>query len=159
MSFSFGSRMTIELLFGLSLLLGFLQPFSVGARHAVVPSTVPREHFATAIALDSAFFQTSRFIGPAIAGILIPTVGVGGTFAAGRTPAEMEKLVLAADWDEIFRDKPPRKEIALRRKYDDYKTLFAPEFGLKDGSLALPKGLKRALVASSARPPVIAGVP
>jgi NTE family protein len=44
---------------------------------------------------------------------------VGGTFAAGRTPAEMEKLVLEAHWDEIFRDRPPRKEIALRRKVDD----------------------------------------
>jgi len=66
---------------------------------------------------------------------------VGGTFAAGRTPAQMEKLVLDADWNEIFRDKPPRKEIALRRKVDDYKTLFAPEFGVKDGGLALPKGV------------------
>jgi NTE family protein len=66
---------------------------------------------------------------------------VGGTFAAGRTPAEMEKLVLAADWDAIFRDQPPRKEIAVRRKIDDYKTLFAPEFGVKDGGLALPKGV------------------
>ena len=66
---------------------------------------------------------------------------VGGTFAAGRPPAEMEKIVLAADWDEIFRDRPPREEIAVRRKVDDYKTLFAPEFGVKDGGLALPKGV------------------
>ena len=66
---------------------------------------------------------------------------VGATFAAGRTPEEMEKLVLGADWDEVFRDKPPRDEIAVRRKVDDYKTLFAPEFGVKDGGLALPKGV------------------
>jgi NTE family protein len=66
---------------------------------------------------------------------------VGATFAAGRTPAEMEKIVLEANWEEIFRDKPPRGEIAVRRKIDDYKTLFAPEFGLKDGGLALPKGV------------------
>jgi NTE family protein len=66
---------------------------------------------------------------------------VGGTFAAGRTPEEMEKLVLAANWDEIFRDRPPREEIAIRRKVDDYQTLFAPEFGVKDGGLALPKGV------------------
>ena len=65
---------------------------------------------------------------------------VGGTFAAGRTPEEMEQLVLAADWDDIFRDRPPREEIAVQRKLDDYKTLFAPEFGVKNGSLALPKG-------------------
>jgi MFS family permease len=79
---TFAGSMTIELLFGLSLLLGVLQPFSVAARHLVVPTTVPRDQFATAIALDSAIFQTSRFIGPAIAGLLIPLVGVGGTFAA-----------------------------------------------------------------------------
>jgi NTE family protein len=66
---------------------------------------------------------------------------VGGTFASGRTPAEMEKLVLAADWDAVFRDRPPRREIAVRRKFDDYKTLFAPEYGVKDGGLALPKGV------------------
>jgi NTE family protein len=66
---------------------------------------------------------------------------VGATFAAGRSPAEMEKLVLAADWDAIFRDRPPRKEIALRRKVDDYKTLFAPEFGVTEDGLALPKGV------------------
>ena len=66
---------------------------------------------------------------------------VGGTFAAGRSPAEMEKIVLAADWNEVFRDRPPRAEISVRRKIDDYQTLFAPEFGLKDGTLALPKGV------------------
>ena len=66
---------------------------------------------------------------------------IGGTFAAGRSPAEMEELVLAADWDAIFRDQPPRREISVRRKIDDYKTLFAPEFGVKDGGLALPKGV------------------
>ena len=65
---------------------------------------------------------------------------VGGTFASGRSPEEMQKAVLAADWDTIFRDAPPRKEIAVRRKVDDYKTLFKPEFGVKDG-LALPKGV------------------
>jgi len=29
----------------------------------------------------------------------------------------------------------------VRRKFDDYKTLFKPEFGVKDGSLSLPKGV------------------
>ena len=74
---------------------------------------------------------------------------VGATFAAGRTPVEMEKLVLAANWDEIFRDKPPRGEIAVRRKIDDYKTLFAPEYGVKDGGLALPKGVLAGIAIES----------
>ena len=66
---------------------------------------------------------------------------VSGAFAVGRSPAEIEKMVLAANWDELFRDNPPRSEISIRRKADDYKTLFAPEFGVKDGGLALPKGI------------------
>ena len=66
---------------------------------------------------------------------------VGATFAAGTPPAEMEKTVVAADWETIFRDRPPRDEISVRRKRDDYKTLIAPEFGVKDGGLALPKGV------------------
>jgi len=66
---------------------------------------------------------------------------VGGTFAAGRPPGEMEKLVLGADWDGIFRDQPPRKEIAVKRKIDDYKTLFKPEFGVSSDGLSLPKGV------------------
>jgi NTE family protein len=44
-------------------------------------------------------------------------------------------------WDGIFRDKPPRKEIAVKRKVDDYKTLFKPEFGLTEDGLTLPKGV------------------
>ncbi len=66
---------------------------------------------------------------------------VGGTYASGRSAAAMEKIVVGASWEEIFRDAPPRKEIAVRRKFDDYKTLFKPEFGVKDGGLMLPKGV------------------
>ncbi len=74
---------------------------------------------------------------------------VGATFAAGRTPAEMEKIVLEANWDEIFRDKPPRGEIAVRRKIDDYKSLFAPELGINEGGLALPKGVLAGIAIES----------
>ena len=49
--------------------------------------------------------------------------------------------MLAADWDDDLPRRAARKEIAVRRKVDDYFTLFAPEFGVKNGSLALPKGI------------------
>jgi NTE family protein len=66
---------------------------------------------------------------------------VGAGFASGATPARLEERVLKTDWDSVFTDRPPRQEIAQRRKSDDYKTLFAPEYGVKDGGLALPKGI------------------
>jgi NTE family protein len=66
---------------------------------------------------------------------------VGGSFAAGTTPAEMEAVISKTDWDTVFVDRPPRGEIAIRRKQDDYKHLFAPEFGFRDWTIQLPKGV------------------
>ncbi len=74
--------LNIGVLVALSLWSGLVYPFHQAARHSVVPAIVPREEFATAIALDSALFQVSRFIGPSIAAIIIPLAGVGGTFFA-----------------------------------------------------------------------------
>jgi NTE family protein len=66
---------------------------------------------------------------------------VGGSFAAGTTPAEMEQIVTQTDWSEVFTDRPPRAEISPRLKQDDYKGLFAPEFGVRDGTLVVQKGV------------------
>src|SRR5215470_7502452 len=66
---------------------------------------------------------------------------VGGSFAAGTTPAEMEQIVTQTDWSEVFTDRPPRAEISPRLKQDDYKGLFAPEFGLRGGTLVVQKGV------------------
>ena len=77
--------MTIELLFALSLVTGTIQPFYATARQTIVPSTVPRSEFSAAVAIDSALFQASRFVGPAIAGLIVPIAGVGGTFIESRS--------------------------------------------------------------------------
>ena len=74
---------------------------------------------------------------------------VGAGFASGTTPARLEERVLKTDWDSVFTDRPPRQEIAQRRKTDDYKTLFAPELGVKDGGLALPKGILSGIAIES----------
>src|SRR4051812_184106 len=66
---------------------------------------------------------------------------VGGSYAAGTRPAELEAFVRRADWNEMFRDSPPRTEISTRRKIDEYKTLFAPEYGVTRRGLVLPKGV------------------
>jgi NTE family protein len=66
---------------------------------------------------------------------------VGGGYAAGATAADLEEFVRRADWDAVFRDAPPRAEISTRRKIDEYKTLFAPEYGVTRNGLILPKGV------------------
>jgi NTE family protein len=66
---------------------------------------------------------------------------VGGSFASGVPPGRLEDTVVKTNWSEVFTDRPPRAEISSRRKQDDYKTLFAPEFGVKESGLVLPKGI------------------
>jgi predicted MFS family arabinose efflux permease len=69
-------------LLALSLVTGIAQPFAQSSRIKLLPALVPREDFAAAVALDSVCFHGSRFFGPAIAALIIPTAGVGGTFVA-----------------------------------------------------------------------------
>ncbi len=66
---------------------------------------------------------------------------VGGAYAAGMPAAELEEFSVRRDWVSAFRDQPPRAEVAVRRKIDDYKTLFAPEYGVRASGLVVPKGV------------------
>ncbi|MFB2896214.1 MFS transporter [Aerosakkonemataceae cyanobacterium BLCC-F50] len=65
----------------LSLFQGTINAFDAPARQAFVPEIVEkREDLANAIALNSAMFNGARLIGPAIAGIVLATVGAGYCF-------------------------------------------------------------------------------
>ncbi len=73
---------TVELLALLVLVNGVVIGFNQPARLALMPSLVPRDDLSTAIAINSVAFNLARFIGPAVAGLLIVTTGVAGAFAA-----------------------------------------------------------------------------
>jgi MFS family permease len=60
---------------------GCLNAWSHPARQALVPSLVPHTEIATAIALNSVLFNTARFVGPALAGLIIAEWGTGFAFA------------------------------------------------------------------------------
>lgn len=77
---TFGGWIEIWGLVGLTALRGCLNAWSHPARQALVPSLVPPQDLATAVALNSVFFNTARFMGPAIAGIIITHWGVGHAF-------------------------------------------------------------------------------
>ncbi len=67
-------------LFAFSLLSGIAWALNMPVRQSVVPTTVPREDMMNAMALNSAGFNITRIIGPALAGIMITTVGPGENF-------------------------------------------------------------------------------
>lgn len=51
-------------------------------RQVFVNEVVPAQYLRNAIALNAAVFQTTRLVGPAVAGVLISAVGTGWAFAA-----------------------------------------------------------------------------
>ena len=73
--------MNIWMLALLTLCVGIASGLSSASRLALAPSLVPKEQLTTAIAMNSMVFNTARFIGPAIAGIIIKFWGVQFAFA------------------------------------------------------------------------------
>ena len=49
---------------------------------------------------------------------------MGGFYASGWSPAELEHLLQETDWDQLFSDKPLRSEKSFRRKQDDFPFLI-----------------------------------
>jgi NTE family protein len=66
---------------------------------------------------------------------------VGGLYASGMTAREIDAAMRSVDWQEAFRDAPPRRDLAFRRKQDDRNYLVRLPLGLKHGQILLPKGL------------------
>lgn len=64
---------------------------------------------------------------------------VGGFYAAGWSPDEIERELLAIDWTELFRGEAPRRNLSFRRKEDDIRYIDF-DAGLRKGRIALPHG-------------------
>ena len=66
---------------------------------------------------------------------------VGGLYAAGASPEELEKLVTSISWNEAFTDKQTADKLSFRRKQDSQEYKIDLNLGVRDGRLATAKGL------------------
>jgi NTE family protein len=66
---------------------------------------------------------------------------VGAAYATGSTTAEMEEMVGNISTDLLFNERPPRRELSVRRKQEDQTILVGPEIGVRDGQFLLQKGV------------------
>ncbi|HVP52794.1 MAG TPA: MFS transporter [Terriglobales bacterium] len=64
----------------LAALLGVVNAFDIPARQAFIVDMVGKEDLINAIALNSSMFNGARVIGPAIAGLLVASIGEGWCF-------------------------------------------------------------------------------
>lgn len=61
-------------------LLGCVRSFDQPTRQGLLPQVVPTDEIPNAVPLGNLVWQGTRLVGPAIAGVLIATVGIGYTF-------------------------------------------------------------------------------
>src|SRR5437868_9197026 len=115
--------MTIELLLALVLLLGIASGFSQPSRLALIPTLVTRESLPSALAINSVVFNLARFIGPALAGVVIAEIGMAAAFAANAVTYVAFQIALAN-----LRGLPPQPVIgrqnALRATIDAYSYAY-----------------------------------
>ncbi len=67
-------------IFVLAALAGVVNAFDIPARQALIVDMVSREDLMNAIALNSSMFNASRIVGPAVAGLLVASIGEGWCF-------------------------------------------------------------------------------
>ncbi len=78
---AFSGVQSVALAYTLAALGGTALVFDAPGRHALTFQMVGRDELPNAVALNASLFNASRVVGPAIAGVLIATVGVAICFA------------------------------------------------------------------------------
>jgi NTE family protein len=66
---------------------------------------------------------------------------IGGLYAAGWSPDEMEEIVQTIDWKNIFTDRVDRKDRSFRRKQDDRPVMIQGRLHFEGLKPTLPSGV------------------
>ena len=75
----------------------------------------------------------------AIAGTSMGSL-VGGAYASGVSPAELEHRIINIDWNDLLQDDPERRLWPARRKQASERPTWNFSIGFRDGKFRLPKG-------------------
>lgn len=67
---------------------------------------------------------------------------IGGLYAAGLAPSELQATLESVDWADVMEDAPGRRELTFRRREDQQRYLLGLELGVGKGGLKLPSGLR-----------------
>lgn len=67
---------------------------------------------------------------------------VGGFYAAGYTPEEIEHILTTLDWDDVLADRTAYRELTFRRKEEDRRYLMDVELGVGRSGFKLPPGIR-----------------
>ena len=66
---------------------------------------------------------------------------IGGMYASGYSPAQIEEILLEMDWEKALRDRPDRVDRTMRTKELEAQFLIPYRLGFNGGEFQLPLGL------------------
>jgi MFS family permease len=92
---------TVWHVLAIALANGVVNAFNVPVRQSIISDLVPKEHLPNAIAVNSSQVQLSRFLGPALAGLMLALTNAGWCFFLNAVS------FLAVIWTLIVMDVPP----------------------------------------------------
>lgn len=99
----------------LSLVVGITDAISMPSFQTIAPSLVRRDQIGSAIALNATQFNLSRILGPALAGLLMASIGVIGCFVANA--ASYLPFIAVALWILPPGAPPARPDQSLDRHH------------------------------------------
>lgn len=83
--------------------------------------------------------QEARVPVDVIAGTSMGAI-IGGLYASGMTPDEIEREILELEWGGLFESREPRQLLSQRRKEEDFLLSPVLRLGFRDGEFRLPTG-------------------
>ncbi|HPE72226.1 MAG TPA: patatin-like phospholipase family protein, partial [Candidatus Competibacter sp.] len=86
------------------------------------------------------FLEEMRIPVDCVAGTSMGSI-IGGLYASGMTPSDMDKTLKRIDWPEVFNDGPPRADLPWRTKQEQRRLLTDAAIGVQGGKIQLPQGL------------------
>lgn len=102
-----GGRITIPLIYLLTMGGSATAAFDQPARHSLVPNLVPRAQLTNAISLNTLLWQVGTIVGPAVGGVLVGRFNIGIVYALN---ALTFGAVILALWQMTFRGQPEGNE-------------------------------------------------
>jgi MFS family permease len=112
-------RVELWMVYALAFVLGIVGSFDNPARQSFVMEMVGRERITNAVALNSVMVNAARVLGPAVAGVLIVTVGIAACFLfnAASYVALLAALALMRPQELDRAERQPRRRGQLREGF------------------------------------------
>lgn len=104
--FTVAGLMTAELLLALTLALGIIIAINQPTRLALIPQLVPADDLPAAVAINSIIFNSARFVGPLVAGLIIVVFDPAAAFAGNAITFVL--FLLALSRIRLTQERPSR---------------------------------------------------